>query len=147
MGYLLAFPFRPAIAWIFVGLAGLPAPGPDSAALVFGAAGVTLSSGIAGWIEYLLLRAAIARRIGEVRAASGHSARLWGSALAAGAATLAALRFLIRPACGAAGLGDTLQAVLTGAGALAVFAAVYLAAARLSGIEEARRLPGTRWSR
>src|SRR5207342_1015905 len=49
----------------------------------WGAAGLTASAGIAGWIEFLLLRRALNRRIGKTGLAAGLVARLWGAALLA----------------------------------------------------------------
>ena len=54
----------------------------------WGAAGLTASAGIAGWIEFLLLRRALNRRIGHTGLPIPLSARLWGSAALAAAAAL-----------------------------------------------------------
>jgi len=55
----------------------------------WGAAGLTASAGVAGWIEFLLLRHALAKRIGAARVGIAWMARLWASAiLAAGVAWL-----------------------------------------------------------
>jgi putative peptidoglycan lipid II flippase len=43
----------------------------------WGVAGLTASAGISGWIEFLLLRRALARRIGSERAGAYFLARLW----------------------------------------------------------------------
>jgi putative peptidoglycan lipid II flippase len=48
-----------------------------------GVLGLTSSAGIAGWIEFYLLRREMNRRIGETRIGNGAAARLWGSALLA----------------------------------------------------------------
>jgi putative peptidoglycan lipid II flippase len=65
LGYLAAFPLPRAL--------GIPA--------VWGAAGLTASAGIAGWIEFLLLRRALNRRIGTTGLPASYVAKLW---LAAG---------------------------------------------------------------
>ena len=55
----------------------------------FGAAGLTASAGVAGWIEFALLRRGIARRIGECHLPKGLLPRLWTSAaIATGLALL-----------------------------------------------------------
>lgn len=61
----------------------------------YGAAGLTASAGIAGWVEFALLRRALRARIGSVDFPGGFLARLWLSAALAAAAGLG-LRFLLR---------------------------------------------------
>lgn len=46
----------------------------------WGAAGLTASAGIAGWIEFALLRAILNRRIGRTGTSVGYMAKLWISA-------------------------------------------------------------------
>jgi putative peptidoglycan lipid II flippase len=57
----------------------------------WGAAGLTASAGIAGWVEFALLRRALNARIGETGLPVLLTIRLWGAA-AAGAAAAWALR-------------------------------------------------------
>ena len=73
LGWLLAFPIP---AWF-----GLPAR--------VGLAGLTVSAGIAAWIEFALLRAALNRRIGRTGLPSAVLARMWCAALCAAAAAFA----------------------------------------------------------
>jgi len=47
----------------------------------WGVAGLTASAGVAGWIEFLLLRWKLHQRIGAIAPASGFLAKLWFSAL------------------------------------------------------------------
>jgi putative peptidoglycan lipid II flippase len=47
----------------------------------WGVAGLTLSAGLAGWVEFALLRRALQARIGEVVASVSRIARLWLGAL------------------------------------------------------------------
>ena len=49
----------------------------------WGTAGLTLSAGVAGWLEFLLLRRALHRQIGAVPGNGGRIARLWLVAIAA----------------------------------------------------------------
>jgi putative peptidoglycan lipid II flippase len=53
--------------------------------LKLGAAGLTASAGVSGWIEFLLLRHALSKRIGKARVGVAWTARLWGSAITASA--------------------------------------------------------------
>jgi putative peptidoglycan lipid II flippase len=52
----------------------------------YGAAGLTASAGVSGWIEFLLLRRAISARIGKAPVGVALLARLWGAATLAAAA-------------------------------------------------------------
>ena len=51
-----------------------------------GAAGLTVSAGIAGWVEFLLLRRRLNQRIGSTGLPVSVAARLWGSAILGAAA-------------------------------------------------------------
>ena len=48
-----------------------------------GAAGLTASAGLAGWVEFYLLRREMDRRIGRTRLIPARMARLWGAAFGA----------------------------------------------------------------
>nr|HEX4315232.1 murein biosynthesis integral membrane protein MurJ [Kofleriaceae bacterium] len=114
-GYLFALPVRD---WL----------GYDEA---WGAFGLTASAGFAAWLEFLILRAWLARRIGAVPIPT----RLGLGALAA-AAVAGALAY------GAARGCDELGAptVAGAAAACGVFGATYLAIMMLAGVPEARAL-------
>jgi putative peptidoglycan lipid II flippase len=47
----------------------------------WGVAGLTASAGIAGWVEFVLLRRNLNRRIGQTGLAASFVAKLWGAAL------------------------------------------------------------------
>jgi putative peptidoglycan lipid II flippase len=79
LGYLFAIPLPPLI--------GL---NPK-----WGVAGLTASAGIAGWIEFALLRRSLNRRIGRTGLVFGFVVKLWVAALA-GAAAGWALKLLLR---------------------------------------------------
>jgi putative peptidoglycan lipid II flippase len=50
-----------------------------------GAAGITVASGLAGWVEFVMLRNSLNRRIGKTGLALSYSAKLWlGALLGAG---------------------------------------------------------------
>ena len=50
-----------------------------------GAAGLTASAGLAGWVEFYLLRREMDKRIGRTRLVPARMTRLWGAALAGAA--------------------------------------------------------------
>jgi len=80
LGYLFAIP----LPRVF----GLPP--------IWGAAGLTASAGLAGWVEMLLLRATMNARIGRTGLPATYVAKLWTSA-AAGAAIAWAVKLVIPP--------------------------------------------------
>lgn len=92
--------------------------------------GLTGGSGIAAWVEYQLLRRAIARRVGATGVPPRRLATLWGLALVAGV-----LAFGTRLPLQAEGA----HAVVQAAAAVAVFGLVYLGGARLLTVDDARR--------
>jgi putative peptidoglycan lipid II flippase len=51
----------------------------------WGAAGLTASAGLAAWVEMLLLRATLNRRIGRTGLPADYTIRLWGAAISAAA--------------------------------------------------------------
>jgi putative peptidoglycan lipid II flippase len=51
----------------------------------WGVAGLTASAGIAGWLEFALLRHALSQRIGNVSLSAGFTAKLWTIAFISGA--------------------------------------------------------------
>ena len=51
----------------------------------WGAAGLTASAGVAGWIEFLMLRASLNRRVGTKGLEKAYAARIWAAAIVAGA--------------------------------------------------------------
>ncbi len=66
-------------------LAALQLPGWLGVDPRLGVAGLTASAGIAGWVEFYLLRRAITRRIGRTGVALSLMFRLWGAALVSAA--------------------------------------------------------------
>ena len=111
LGYLCAYPLPR--------LLGLP--------IWTGVAGLTASAGVAGWVEFYLLRRAISRRIGPSGMPKGQLVRLWGAGIAAGLLSLGLMR----------GFGAA-QAFLGGLLAMATFAIVYGAVTVALGVPEAR---------
>jgi putative peptidoglycan lipid II flippase len=70
----------------------------------WGAAGLTASAGVSGWIEFLLLRRALGRRIGSDPVGATYLAKLWAAAVvSAGVAWVVKLQFAhFRPELNAA---------------------------------------------
>jgi len=100
----------------------------------WGTAGLTASAGVAGWIEFVLLRRTLALRIGAFGLSSGLLPRLWGAALVAAAVAWGA-HALLAPHM-VHGLARMAEAAL----ALSVFTAIYAAATLALGIGTARSL-------
>lgn len=115
LGYLFAFPLPK--------LLGLPA--------WTGAAGLTASAGIAGWMEFLLLRRSLTVRIGTTGIAPSALARLWGAGLAAAAVGWGMMAF-VSPS----------HQMLRGIMAIGAFAVVYGIMALLLGVPEAKAIAG-----
>jgi putative peptidoglycan lipid II flippase len=100
----------------------------------FGTAGLTASAGVAGWIEFLLLRRTLARRIGAFGLSTGLLPRLWGAAFVA-AAVAWGVHVLLAPHA-AHGLARMAEEALV----LSVFSGGYIGATLLLGIGTARSL-------
>jgi len=84
----------------------------------WGAAGLTASAGVAGWIEFVLLRASLNRRIGRTGLLASYTVRLW-IAGGAGAGAAWAVRLALPP----------LEPLVRAAAVLPVFGAGFLASA------------------
>jgi putative peptidoglycan lipid II flippase len=79
-----------ALGYLFA----IPLPGVIGIAARWGAAGLTASAGIAGWVEMLLLRRSLNARIGRTGLPADYTAKLWASAVA-GAAVAWAIKLSI----------------------------------------------------
>ncbi|MGH7933916.1 MAG: murein biosynthesis integral membrane protein MurJ, partial [Candidatus Binataceae bacterium] len=114
LGYLCAIPLPPMI-----GLAQR-----------WGVVGLTVSAGVAAWLEFSLLRASLNRRLGWTGIDRGYLARLWLMALVASAA--------------AVGVKYSLHAGprLMGLAVIPAYGAVYLGLAYWMGMPELRRFVG-----
>lgn len=97
----------------------------------WGTAALTAVSGLAGWIEYALLRSALGRTIGRTRVPWGALARLWMAAALAAAAAWG-----VRLVTGGA------APVVAAAVVTAAFGAVYLGVTALAGEGESAALVG-----
>jgi putative peptidoglycan lipid II flippase len=107
------------------------------------AAFITATTGIAAWIEYALLRRALAARIGgDAALPRGRSARLWLSAVVAALLALG-LKVILVARLGARASGEwggallpmpRLHPALTAALVLPVYGGLYLALASALGV-------------
>lgn len=93
----------------------------------WGAAGLTASAGMAGWVEFYLLRRSMNLRIGRTGIAAPHLFRLWSAALIAAGAGWALLQVV-----------GSWAPVPRACVVLAGFAAAYLGITALLGVDEVR---------
>lgn len=120
---------RVALALVLGYVFAFPLPRALGIAPRWGVAGLTASAGIAGWVEFSLLRWKLNQRLGWTGLDRGFLARLWGTALIAAVAGLAVK--LYTPWAGPRAEG--LMVIPT-------FGAVYMGIAYLAGIPELTRL-------
>jgi putative peptidoglycan lipid II flippase len=81
---------RVALTTVLGYLFAIPLPRALGIAEIWGAAGLTASAGIAGWVEMLLLRSTLNARIGPSGLAASYVAKLWAAAVAGAAVGWAA---------------------------------------------------------
>jgi putative peptidoglycan lipid II flippase len=93
----------------------------------WGVAGLTASAGIAGWIEFALLRHALAERVGKIALPPDFILKLWSVAFLG-----AGLGYLIKELLG------TVHPLFLAILVLPVYAAVYFSGSSFLGIEESR---------
>jgi putative peptidoglycan lipid II flippase len=136
-GLLFAFPLRPLIVEALT-LARMPIPQLREGTILFGAIGLSVSSGLAGWVEFLLLRRALARRVGPVKLEGSFLARVWLSALAAAASAVAFGRFLVPRFAAHLPFRHIAEAGLLAG----VFGVVYFGVGIAAGVPEARATLG-----
>lgn len=114
-----------ALGWFAaLRLPGLLVLGPE-----WGAAGLTVSAGLAGWVEFLLLRRGLSARIGSTGLTAGLLPRLWTAAAAGAGVGWLMLNFV--------GAWHPVPAAVIVLGAYGV---TYLLITRLLGVQEARTL-------
>ena len=135
LGYLFALPLRPLLIEALQ-LAHVPLPLIQGSTKPLGAIALTATAGVAGWLEFVLLRRSLGRRIGPVPLSRGYLVRLWASAIAAGVAG-AAFYAYVTPRL-AAHLPRFLSHIRDGLIVCGVFGVVYFAMTTLLGVPEAR---------
>jgi putative peptidoglycan lipid II flippase len=121
-------------------------PGWFGVPVEIGAVGITATTGFAAWLEYLLLRRALARRIGKTGIPVHRLLWLWGSALVAGSLALAGKVWLTSRAGPAPSVmrfwgwqmlpAPALDPVLVAALLIPVFGGVYLGLTALGGASQ-----------
>ncbi|MFL6464775.1 MAG: murein biosynthesis integral membrane protein MurJ [Bryobacteraceae bacterium] len=94
---------------------------------MWGIAGLTASAGIAGWVEFILLRRGLSERIGKISLPTAFTFRLWAVAFVAA---------LLGYGCKL--LLGTAHPRLLAAFVVTLFGAVYFAGTTFLGIEESR---------
>jgi len=129
LAFLLAFPLRPMFGHIVAGL-GLPVPGVEGGGTALGIIGITLASACAAWVEFLLLRRAIRRRLGAGSPKGAYIVKLGIAAAAGGVAAVLVDRFIAPH--------RIVEAVIV----CGVFGVVYFAAGFLLDVPEARATLG-----
>jgi putative peptidoglycan lipid II flippase len=138
LGYLFAFPLRPVIV-AGLELIGAPLPRVAGGTVGLGAIGLTASAGVAGWVEFLLLRSALGAKMGRVQIPVGFQLRLWSGAVAAAAVALVAGRFYVGAFAQRGLLSHHVTILVVVAG---VYGVGYFLAAMALGVPEARRTMG-----
>jgi len=116
---------RVALTLVLGYLCAIPLPPMLGIAQKWGVAGLTVSAGIAGWVEFAMLRFALNQRVGWTGLSRSYLAQLWSLAL--GAATIA---FVLKLQM--AGFGPRIQ----GLAVLSVYGGLYFAGAWIIGIPE-----------
>jgi len=129
LGLLFAFPLRGELSYVLLNLMRLPKPALPGIDLGLGVVGLTFSAGLSGWIEFLLLRWALQKRIGSTALPDHYPSKIWAAALCASGAGWGAAHF-VHLHFRWADLGAI----------LAAFGVVYVGLALAAGIPEARSL-------
>ena len=128
LALLFAFPLRPMFGAAISAL-GLPMPHGLGGATALGVVGISTASALAAWIEFILLRRGIRRRIGSGEPKTAFFVKLWIAAILAGLAALAIDRLDLRL---------PLQRIAEAIAACAVFGVVYFGVAFALGVPEVR---------
>ncbi|MBS1819630.1 MAG: murein biosynthesis integral membrane protein MurJ [Acidobacteria bacterium] len=118
---------RVAITTVLGYLCAVPLPHVLGIDARWGAAGLTGSAGVAGWLEMFLLRASLRRRIGSMHMPIAYQATLWGAALT-GAAVGWGIKLALPP----------VHPVVQGAAVLAPYGLTYFAVTTALGVPEAQ---------
>ena len=116
---------RVALTLVLGYLCALPLPPMLGIAQKWGVAGLTVSAGIAGWVEFAMLRFALNKRVGWTGLSRSYLAQLWSLALGA-----AAIAFILKLQM--AGFGPRIQGLTV----LSVYGGLYFAGAWMIGIPE-----------
>jgi putative peptidoglycan lipid II flippase len=137
LAVLFAFPLRPYFAMLITAL-GLPMPSFPGATSLLGVAGISAASGLAAWIEFLLLRRGIRKRLGRGAPKGAFMMKLWGAAIAAGIVAAFLDAAFLRDLAGRLPLRHIVEAVLV----CGLFGVLYFAAAFALRVDEVRATLG-----
>jgi putative peptidoglycan lipid II flippase len=85
---LLAFPLRGIFPRILE-LVGLPVPAVPGGAASLAVVGITLGSGAAAWIEYMMLQKRVTAQLGPGEPKRSYFTKIWGAAIASSVAAVA----------------------------------------------------------
>jgi putative peptidoglycan lipid II flippase len=127
LGWIFALPLRPLLIRLLE-LANVPIPLVGGNTRAIGGIALTATAGIAGWLEFALLRRSLSRRIGHARIPPSYLVRLWSSAIIAG--ILGAIINIY--------LWHRLPPIPNGIVVCGVFGAIYFGATIALGVPEAR---------
>jgi putative peptidoglycan lipid II flippase len=105
-----------------------------------GAAGLTASAGLAGWVEFYLLRREMDKRIGRTRLVPARMARLWGAALTAAAIPWAYKLIADRGSLILSTHDTVVKSKLMALALLCVYGLAYLGITAAFGIPEAKNV-------
>jgi putative peptidoglycan lipid II flippase len=120
---------RVALTVVLGYLCAIPLPAMLGIDQRWGVAGLTASAGVAGWVEFALLRRTLNTRIGRTGIAPGYMLRLWASALAAATAAWVVKLAVLQ-----------LHPLLLALFSLGMYGIAYFAVAASLGIPQAVRL-------
>jgi putative peptidoglycan lipid II flippase len=119
-------------------LCSLPLPRLLGINQQWGAAGLTASAGVSGWIEFVLLRRTLNRRIGQTGLPGSFALKLWLAAIAS-----AAVGWGVKLGTNALSEGfNSRHAILAAVLILGVYGLLYFAITSLMGLPEARTVVG-----
>lgn len=138
-GALLAFPLRPLIVLLMNAL-GMNLPAVEQASVSIGAVGLSLGAGAASWIEFLLLRRTMWRRVGKPESSARFYTTVWIASLVSGIAAWATGAWITSYFFPVTAPGRSIEHLL-GAGLVClVFGVIYISMALVLRIEESRSL-------
>jgi len=128
---------RVALTTVLGYVCAIPLPPALGIAPRWGVAGLTISAGIASWVEFTLLRVTLNQRIGRTGLPRDVLAKLWLAALAGSAVGLLINRWV----------GPHAPVVVVAGLVLVPYGLVYLGATWLLGVKETRTYLDRVWSR
>ena len=127
---------RVALTLVLGYLCAIPLPPLLGIAQKWGVAGLTVSAGIAGWIEFAMLRFALNQRIGWTGLGRSYLAQLWSLAIGA-----AAIAFILKLRM--TGFGPRIQGLTV----LSVYGGLYFAGAWMLKMPEFTQFSDQIWRR